>query len=183
MVCVNPKERRNGLMQIILTKDVDSLGGSGELHTVADGFARNYLFPQGLAVEATTGAIKDRDMRLDRIRAKADKKHQADLAKAASVEAIGTLVLSARAGEHGKLYGAVTTKELAMLVATKAGMDIDRKVLKLNHPINRLGDYELSIRFSPKVSITLAIHVVADEESDVEPSFEDADLDIEFASS
>ena len=167
-------------MQIILTKDVDSLGESGEVKNVSDGYARNYLFPKGFAVEATAGAMKDLEMRIARIRVKAEKKNQEDRAKAAKVEGIGLLTLAARAGEHGKLYGAVTTKELSRLVSEKTGMDIERKSIKLNHPINRLGEYELQIRFSPKVVATLKVNVVADEDSDIEASFSEDVMDLEL---
>lgn len=155
-------------MQVILLKDVDNLGESGDLQNVSDGFARNFLFPNKLAVEATNGAMKDREMRLVRIQAKAEKKHQEDLARSQKVTAIGTLTLSARAGEQGKLFGAVTTKELSRLLTDKSGLEIDRKALKLDHPINRLGEYEVSIRFSPKVTVTVPVHVVADEDSELE---------------
>lgn len=159
-------------MQVILTKDVDSLGESGEIRNVSDGYARNFLFPKGFAVQATGGALKDREMRIERIRLKAEKKHQEDQAKAAKVEAIGVLTLEARAGEHGKLYGTVTTKELSRLVSQKSGLEIDRKSMKLDHPINRLGEYELQIRFSPKVQAALKVNVVADENADhIDPEF------------
>ncbi len=167
-------------MEVILLRDVDSLGESGEVKAVADGFARNYLLPNGFAVEATEGAMKDLQMRIDRIRAKAEKKHQEDLGRAAKVEGIGVLTLTARAGEHGKLYGAVTTKELSNLISEKTGMDIDRKSLKLSHPINRLGEYDLHVRFSPKVTANLKVNVVADEDSDMESEYavtEAAELD------
>lgn len=158
-------------MQVILIKDVDSLGEGGEVRNVSDGYARNYLFPKGFAVEATPGAMKDLEMRSERLRIKAEKKHQEDLAKSQKVEALGTLVLAARAGEGGKLYGAVTTKELSRLVSDKTGLEIDRKNLKLNHPINRLGEYELSIRFSPKVQATLSLNVVSDSDDAEDASF------------
>jgi large subunit ribosomal protein L9 len=154
-------------MQVILTKDVDTLGESGEVKTVSDGFARNYLFPKNFAIEATDGAMKDHAMRIERIRAKAEKKHQDDLAKSAKVEALKELTLQARAGEHGKLFGTVTTKELARLITEKTELNIDRKSIQLNHPINRLGEYELLIRFSPKVQTRLKINVTATDDSDV----------------
>src|SRR5262245_5603836 len=134
-------------MQVILLKDVDSLGESGEVHNVSDGYARNYLLPRHLALPATQGALKDRELRLARIQLKAEKKHQADTEKSKKIEALKVLTLAARAGEQGKLYGAVTTKELSRLLEQKTGMEIDRKAIKLNHPINRLGEYELQIRF------------------------------------
>lgn len=162
-------------MQVILTKDVDNLGEGGEICAVSDGYARNFLFPKKLAVLATAGALKDREMRLGRIQAKAQKQHQENLDRAAKVEKIKTLTLAARAGETGKLYGAVTTKELARLVSEKTGLDVDRKSLTLSAPINHLGEFDLQVRFSSKVKATLKISVVADEDSDVEASFEAAD--------
>jgi len=152
-------------MQVILTKDVDSLGESGEVLTVKDGFARNYLLPNGLAQLATDGALEDLQRRIERIKAKAEKKHQEDLTRAKKIEGIGVLTLTARAGEGGKLFGAVTTKELSKLVAEKTKMDIDRKALKLDHPINHLGEYSLQIKLSPKVTASLQIKVEGDDDS------------------
>ncbi len=159
-------------MQVILVKDIDSLGESGEVCNVSDGYARNFLFPKGFAVEATAGALKDLEIRSERIRLKAEKKHQEDQARAEKVMAVGTLTLAARAGEHGKLFGAVTTKELSKLIAQKTGMEIDRKALRLNHPINRLGEYELEIRFSPRVQATLPVNVVADDDAAMDADFQ-----------
>ena len=154
-------------MQVILTKDVDTLGESGEVVTVKDGFARNYLFPNKLAHLATDGAMADLDRRIERIKKKAEKKHQEDMERAQKVEKIGTLTLTARAGENGKLFGAVTTKELAALVSEKSGLEIERKALKLSHPINHLGDFSLQIKFSPRVTATLQIKVEADGDAPI----------------
>lgn len=150
-------------MQVILLKDVDTLGESGEVKTVRKGFARNHLLPNGLAVVATPGALKDLELRRGRINAKAEKKHQEDQGKAKKLEAIGTLNLSARAGEDGRLFGAVTTRLIATLLSEKTGLEIDRKNINLNRPINRLGEYELEVRFSPRVKSTIPVLVSSEE--------------------
>jgi large subunit ribosomal protein L9 len=148
-------------MKVILTKDVDSLGDSGELMSVSDGYARNFLLPKNLAIPATPGALKDLQSRIERIKAKAEKKHQEDLGKASQIVALGILTLEANVGENGKLFGAITTKELAKIISDKTSLELDRKNLSLDHPINRTGDYSLHIKFSAKVSQTLPVKVVS----------------------
>lgn len=147
-------------MQVILMKDVESLGDSGEVIQVSDGYARNYLFPQKLAIAGTEGALKDLQRRRARIQARAEKKHQEDLEKAAQIEALESIILQANSGEGGKLFGAITTKELAAIIKEKTGLTVERKNISLDHPIHRLGEYNLAIRFSAKVTGTLKIHVV-----------------------
>ncbi|MCA9842092.1 MAG: 50S ribosomal protein L9 [Cyanobacteria bacterium HKST-UBA03] len=170
-------------MQVILTEDVISLGESGDIVEVSGGYFRNYLSPKRLAVVKTDGALQDRNKRLERIKQKAEKKHAADLAKAQKIEAVGKLTLLARATEHGKLFGAVTTKELATLVTEKSGEPVERKMLELNSPINKLGEYEIAIRFSNKVTAKLAVEVQPENEdyADQGPSLMDEILASETA--
>lgn len=151
-------------MQVILINDVSSLGEGGDIVDVSPGYFRNYLAPKHLAVVVTDGALQDRTKRLERIRVKAEKKHQEDMVRAEKVQSIGKLTLTARAGEHGKLFGAVTTKELAKLISDKSGMDIERKMLELSSPINRLGEYDIQVRFSSKVAAPLHIEVLPEAE-------------------
>jgi large subunit ribosomal protein L9 len=146
-------------MKVILTKDVDSLGDSGEVLTVADGYARNFLLPKNLAIPATDGSLKDLQSRIERIRAKAEKKHQEDLAKAAKVTGLENLLIEANVGENGKLFGAITTKELAKILNEKTGLEIERKNMSLDTPIHRTGEYNLHIRFSAKVSAAIKVVV------------------------
>lgn len=148
-------------MQVILTKDVDTLGVNGDVLEVSDGYARNYLFPKNFAIEATKGSMADLQRRIDRIRAKAEKKHQEDLAKADKVGAIGTLTLEANAGDSGKLYGTITTKQLAEVLKEKTGFDIERRNVNVDHPINKVGEYTVYVKFSPKVSGQVKLQVNA----------------------
>lgn len=148
-------------MQVILTKDVDTLGSNGDMVEVSDGFARNYLLPKNLAVQATPGAMADLQRRIDRIRAKAEKKHQEDLVKAEKINGIGQLILEANAGESGKLYGTITTKELAKVLQEKTGLEIERRNINVDHPINKVGNYTVFVKLSPKVSAQVPLEVRA----------------------
>lgn len=148
-------------MQVILTKDVDTLGNHGDIVDVADGYYRNYLTPRNLAVRATPGALEDLRRRIDRIRDKAEKKHQDDLARAEKITALELLILEANAGEGGKLYGTITTKQLAEVLQDKTGLELDRRNVNVDRPINRTGDYTIHIKFSNRVSTQVALQVNA----------------------
>lgn len=150
-------------MQVILKKDVQNLGEQGELVTVKDGYARNYLLPQNFAEIATKGALQNREHNLARIQAKQEKLHQEALAKAAEIEKVGTLELAAKAGESGKLFGTITTKKLCEELQAKAGIDVDRKTVSLNAPINKVGNYTMLIKLTSKVKTELTVNVTASE--------------------
>ena len=150
-------------MQVILKKDVQNLGEQGELVTVKDGYARNYLLPQNFAEIATKGALQNREHNLARIQAKQEKLHQEALAKAAEIEKVGTLELAAKAGESGKLFGTITTKKLCEELQAKAGIEVDRKTVSLNAPINKVGSYTMLIKLTSKVKTELTVNVTASE--------------------
>lgn len=150
-------------MQVILKKEVQNLGEQGDLVTVKDGYARNYLLPQNYAEIATKGALENREHNLARIKAKQEKLHQEALEKAAKIEAFGKLELSAKAGESGKLFGTVTTKKLCEELLEKSGIEVDRKTVSLNAPINRIGNYKMLIKLTSKVKTELEVVVTASE--------------------
>ena len=150
-------------MQIILKKDVQNLGEAGDMLQVKDGYARNYLFPNNLAELATKGAVKNREQNLARIKAKQEKMHNEALELAKRIEELGKIELSAKAGESGKLFGTITTKKLAEELFEKLGTEIDKKELTLNSPINKVGEYELTIKLTSKVKTQLAVVVTASE--------------------
>ena len=150
-------------MQVILKKEVQNLGEQGELVTVKDGYARNYLLPQNFAEIATKGALQNREHNLARIQAKQEKLHQEALAKAAEIEKVGTLELAAKAGESGKLFGTITTKKLCEELQAKAGIEVDRKTVSLNAPINKVGNYTMLIKLTSKVKTELTVNVTASE--------------------
>lgn len=150
-------------MQVILKKDVQNLGEAGDLINVKDGYARNFLLPQKVAELATDGALKNREQNLVRIKAKQEKLHQQALEKAKEIEKVGSIELSAKAGESGKLFGTITTKKLAEELLAKSGIEVDRKNVSLNAPINKIGEYKMLIKLTSKVKTELAINVVASE--------------------
>mgnify|MGYP004666214549 CR=1 FL=1 len=150
-------------MKVILKKEVQNLGEVGDIINVKDGYARNFLLPQGAAEVATEGALANREKNIARIKAKQEKLHQEALEKAAAIEKFGTLKLSAKAGESGKLFGTITTKKLAEELAAQAGIEVDRKTVSLNAPINRIGNYVMLIKLTSKVKSELNIEVTASE--------------------
>ena len=150
-------------MQVILKKDVQNLGEAGDIVNVKDGYARNYLLPQSVAEIATEGALKNRENNLARIKAKQEKLHQEALATAEKIEKFAKLELSAKAGESGKLFGTITTKKLTEELHSQAGIDIDRKNVSLNAPINKIGEYTMLIKLTSKVKCELAVSVTASE--------------------
>ena len=150
-------------MQVILKKDVQNLGEAGELVNVKDGYARNFLLPKNFAEVATEGALKNREQNLARIQAKQEKLHQEALAKAAEIEKLGQIELSAKAGESGKLFGTITTKKLCEELKEKANIEIDRKTVSLNAPINKIGEFTMLIKLTSKVKTELKVVVTASE--------------------
>ena len=150
-------------MQVILKKDVQNLGEAGEIITVKDGYARNFLFPQNVAEAATKGALENREKNIARIKAKQEKLNAEAMEKAQTLEKFGKLELSAKAGESGKLFGTITTKKLAEEIASKTGVEVDRKSISLNSPVNKIGDYKMLIKLTSKVKCELALTVTASE--------------------
>lgn len=161
-------------MQVILTKDVDTLGNNGDIVDVAGGYYRNYLEPRHMAVQATKGALEDLQRRIDRIRDKAEKKHQEDLQKAEKINDLGVLVLEANAGDGGKLYGTITTKQLAEVLQEKTGMVVERRNVNVDRPISKVGDYTVYVKLSPKVSAQVGLQVNAIKSKHEEFALEEA---------
>jgi large subunit ribosomal protein L9 len=156
-------------MDIILTKDVDNLGLAGQVMKVAAGYARNYLLPQGVALEATDSNLKvlAKKRAEFELRAKQAKERALDLRnQLSSVQ----LVLARKAGDKGKLYGAVTPQDLVDAAKDK-GFALDRKRLRLAEPIKTVGDFEAVLKLHPEVQASIKIRVVA-EGSAADPAVE-----------
>lgn len=150
-------------MQIILKQEVQNLGEAGDVITVKDGYARNYLLPQNLAEVATKGALEKREQNIARIKAKQEKLHQEALGIAAKLEELGTLEMAVRAGESGKLFGTITTKKLAEEIQAKAGVELDRKIISVDSAVNKLGEYRILVKLTSKVKAELTLIVSASE--------------------
>ncbi len=145
-------------MKVVLKDDVKNVGKIGQVVDVADGYARNYLVPRGLAVEANTKNIKslEHEKRTIQEKAKKIKNSTQDLAHKISTM---TLVIKANAGEEGKLFGSVTTMDIAELLRNE-GIEIDKKKISLDEPIKRLGSYSVNIKLHPEISTQVNIQVV-----------------------
>ncbi len=150
-------------MEVILKKDVQNIGEAGDIVNVKDGYARNFLLPQNFAEIATKGAKENREKNLARIKAKQEKLHAEALEMAKKIEELGSIEFSAKAGESGKLFGAITTKRLAEEIKAKTNLDVDRKTISLDAPINKLGSFNMTIKLTSKVKVTLGINVTASE--------------------
>ena len=151
-------------MKVILKKDVQSLGESGDIVDVKDGFARNYLLPACLAECATDGALKNREKNLARIKAKAEKLHLEAVETAERIKGLGALTIAVKAGDNGKLFGAITTRRLADEVREQAGLEVDRRNISLDRPVNHVGEYRMVIKLTSRVEAQVTVIIVPMED-------------------
>ncbi len=148
--------------KLLLREDVDDLGSRGEIVRVRAGYARNYLLPRKLAVEATAGNVKQ----IERERGLLLKKEAGERATAdAQAEVLGSLSLSfeRKAGEMGALYGSVTSMDIAEALKER-GYEIDRHRIHLREPLKRIGDFTVPVRLHREVSVDLQIKVAPEGE-------------------
>ena len=145
-------------MKVVLKDDVKNLGKMGQIIDVADGYARNYLVPRGLASEANTKNIKalEHEKRIIEGKAKKVKNSAQELLNKISAM---TFTIRAKAGDEGKLFGSVTTMDIAELLH-KEGLEIDKKKISLDEPIKRLGSYSVNVKLHPEISTQLNIQVI-----------------------
>jgi large subunit ribosomal protein L9 len=150
-------------MKIILQKPVDKLGDPGDVVDVADGYARNYLVPRGLAIKAHKGAAKQAET-LQRAHATRMTKQKSEFeAVASKLISEGPIRVSARAGEEGKLFGSVTAADLAEAISSQTGVTVDRKDVRLDEPIRSLGTHEVRVHLFHEVDPVVTIEVAAVE--------------------
>jgi large subunit ribosomal protein L9 len=150
-------------MKIILADDVETLGHKGDLVSVADGYARNFLIPKGLAITATKGALKQAEM-MQRARLEREEKAKAGAAAKVSVLAASPVYISARAGEGGRLFGSVTKSDVARGILDQLGEDVDRHKVLLEEPIRSLGSHQVEVRLHEEVNALVTVEVIAHEE-------------------
>lgn len=149
------------LMEVILLKTIENVGFQGDLLKVADGYARNFLFPRTLAVPASAGAKKNLATQQEQQKQQAQKRYEADVQIANKLKAISPLVVEASVGDDGKLFGTITPKEVARLLEEKSGVTIDRKNLTIGKALNRVGAYDLEYRLSTLVKVALVVDITA----------------------
>jgi large subunit ribosomal protein L9 len=145
-------------VRVILKAEIRGLGRTGEIKDVADGYARNYLLPKGLAIEATGGELKHLAQERQSEKTKKDRAHQ-DAEELAKRLGEVTLVFKLKAGEHGKTFGSVTAKELADALKKEAKADIDKTKIVLHEPLRSLGVHTVEVRLLSDVraNVTVAI--------------------------
>ena len=149
-------------MRIVLQKPVEKLGVPGDVVEVADGYARNYLVPRGLAVKATRGMVKHQES--------LQRAHQVRMAKGKSeAESVAAQLLAtplrvaARAGDEGKLFGSITAEALAEQIRAQAGIQVDKRDIHLTEPIRSVGVHEVKVRLHHDVEPIVSVEVTATE--------------------
>jgi large subunit ribosomal protein L9 len=145
-------------MQVILTEDVPQLGNAGDVVNVKPGFARNYLMPQGKAMLATEGRVREIQHQRQVIEEKVKKEMKSFEAVAKRLSDL-SLEFKVQAGEEGKLFGSVTNADIAEQL-TARGFEIDRRRIELSEPIKLLGDYEVEIKLHREVKGRVKVQVV-----------------------
>ena len=146
-------------MKVILLKDVKGLGKEGELVNAKDGHARNFLFPRKLAEEASPENIRKWEERKRKSQAKEAEEYEKALELKKQIENIN-LELKSKAGEGGKLFGSITSKDIADELRTKHNIKIDRRKIELKENIKNLGNITVNIRVYPEVIANLSVKVV-----------------------
>jgi large subunit ribosomal protein L9 len=150
-------------MKVILLKDVTGQGKRSDVIEVADGYARNYLIPRGLAVTASKGKIKElADLRQNRAQ-KEKKLEQQAKELAARLNSL-TVVIGAKAGEGGRLFGSVNNKDIADALADEYNIKLDKKKLVLKEPIKQLGEFSITAKLHPAVQSQIEVRVVDEEQ-------------------
>ncbi|NLJ95976.1 MAG: 50S ribosomal protein L9 [Clostridiales bacterium] len=147
-------------MEVILIQDVKTLGKKGDIVKVSDGYARNYILPKKLGVEATKQNLHELKLQKN-----AEEKRRAEILEEArelgkKLEAV-KVKLTLKAGEGGKTFGSISTKEIASAVNEQAGLELDRKKIQLSEPIKNPGSYTVGIKLHPKVTAELKVEVEA----------------------
>jgi len=146
-------------MKVLLIQDVDNLGYAGDVKKVADGFGRNYLLPQQTAVLATPGALKQAET----IRKAGEKRRaqETEDARAIANQLAGLrLLFERRAGETGKLYGSVTSGDIAAAITNKTGIELDKRKVALPEPIRNLGGQEVPVKLMIDVVTSITVEVL-----------------------
>jgi large subunit ribosomal protein L9 len=146
-------------VKIILLKDVDQLGRTGDVKEVSPGYARNYLLRQGMAVPATEGQMKQLQVLQNR-RAKEDKRRLTEAQQLGERLSALDITVTARAGEQGRLFGSVTNQDVAAALKEEHGMEVDRRDIEVPEPIRTLGTHTVTVRLGGKVQAQLRVNVV-----------------------
>jgi large subunit ribosomal protein L9 len=149
-------------MEVLLLKSVEQLGEAGDIKRVADGYARNYLIPRGLATTATSGAIK----KAEQLRQAEDHRQAKELSEAQALAQIldgVSVTFQARAGESDRLYGSITNVNIAEALEEKIGQPVDRRKIELEEPLKELGTHAVTIRLAAGAEAKVTVVIEREE--------------------
>jgi large subunit ribosomal protein L9 len=146
-------------MKVILLKDVKGLGKEGELVNAKDGYARNFLIPRKLAVEATDANLKKWEEDMARKRQKQQEEYERALKLKEKIEGV-SIEIKSKAGEGGKLFGSITSKDIAEALKKQHKIDVDKKKIDMKNNIKTLGTTTVEIKVYPEITATLKVNVV-----------------------
>lgn len=159
-------------MKLILKEDVKALGAIGSIVDVANGYGRNYLIPRNLAVEANPRNIKQFEHEKKIILVKAEKIRQSAESVAEKLSRM-TVSVEAKAGEEDKLFGSVTSKDIAKLISSQ-GIEVDKRKIVLEEPIKRIGTHEITVKLHHDVSANVKVEVTRADQEEIAPQEEPA---------
>lgn len=148
-------------MKVILSQDIKGQGKKGQIINVSDGYAKNFLFPKGLAVEANDSNVKILDHK-NKLLQEQKKKELEEAKILAEQISKAKVTLKVKAGEGGKIFGSVTVKEIAEHLKLQTGIDIDKRKIVLDEPIKNLGTKEIEVKVYPEVTAKLIISVLSE---------------------
>ena len=153
-------------MKVILLQDVDGLGKVGELKDVANGYARNFLLPKKLAAGATPQLMANYQQRIAAEQRKIEKQNEQNRQQAERLGNV-TLTFRARVGGQGRLYGSITSQDIAAGLRESEGIQIDRRVIDLPDPIRSLGTYHVPIKIAQRIAPEITVNVVDEANSGI----------------
>ena len=145
-------------VQLVLSQDISKLGKEGDLVEVAPGYARNYLLPRGLGYRATPGVLKQVERRREEERQRLEQIKQDAEAMKTAIATIGLFTIKKEVGENDAIFGTVTADEVAELIKTNAGKEVDKRDIEVP-PINKLGEYTVLVKLHAEVTAELRLRV------------------------
>jgi large subunit ribosomal protein L9 len=149
-------------MEVLLLKDVEQLGEAGEIKRVANGYARNFLIPRGLAVIATPGAVKQVELQLESDARRQAKELDEAQALAQALDGL-TVTFQARAGESDRLYGSITNANIADALSEQVEQEVDRRKIEMEEPLKELGTHAVTIRLAPGAEAKVTVIIEREE--------------------
>ena len=152
-------------MKVILLQDVDNLGKAGDLKEVADGYARNYLLPRRLAAGATPALLANHQQRIASEKRKQEKQEETNRQQAERLGNV-TLTFKARVGKQGRLYGSITSQDIAAGLRASEGINIDRRLIDLPDPIRAVGTYMVPVKVATKLQPKITVSVIDEAAGD-----------------